>query len=284
MEEEVLQSYERAQLIAEKIKEFSAKLLKNGAKVLQLVEDIEEKIFALGAKPAWPVNVCINEVAAHFTPYQEEITLNKEDLVKIDFGVHVNGYISDNAFSVCVGRRNHELIKAAEKALEEACKVVRPGVKVKEISEAISSTLENFGVRTIINLSGHGLERWMQHAPPFIPNVRTSDEKEIREKAIAIEVFTTSGSGWVKESSPANIFQLKQVKPVRMQEARKILELAEKEFEGLPFAKRWIKNVSGAKLDLALAQLEASEALTSYPPLKESYGKVAVAEKTIVVQ
>ena len=284
--EELVENFRRAQSIAEKILEFSKKQVRAGTKILDLAEKIEKKIFELGGKPAWPVNICINNIAAHYTPSSNDETVIKEnDYVKVDFGVQVNGYISDNAFTICVGKKEDKLIKAAEEALKESMKEVREGIKVKEISEIIANVLEKFEVKTIRNLTGHALERYKQHAWPSIPNVRNDLEVRLeKNQLIAIEVFTTTGPGWVKESTPTEIFQFKQRKQVRWRDGRKILELAEKKFEKLPFAKRWIKEIPPVSLDLGLKELVEVEALTEFPPLKEDYGVVAVAERTILVE
>ena len=284
--EELIENFKKAQSIAERVFEFSKKNVKVGMKILDLAEKIEKKIFELGAKPAWPVNICINNIAAHYTPSSNDETVLKEnDYVKIDFGVQVNGYISDNAFTVCLGKKDDKLIKASEEALNESLKSVKEGVKVKEISEIIASVLEKFEVKTIRNLTGHALERYKQHAWPPIPNVRNGLEVRLeKNQLIAIEVFTTTGPGWVKESAPTEIFQFNQRKQVRWKDGRKILDLAEKKFEKLPFAKRWIKEIPPISLDLGLKELVEVEALTEFPPLKEDYGVVAVTEKTVLVE
>jgi methionyl aminopeptidase len=283
--EDFLKFFKKSERIAEKVVKFSKKLVKNGEKIVSIASSIEEKILKLGGKPAWPVNICINEIAAHYTPFKnEETKISENDFVKVDIGIHVNGYISDNAFTICLTDPKNELITAAEKALLEGTKVVKSGVKIKEISEAIYSTLESLNVKPVINLCGHSIERYSQHGGISIPNVLNNIEKELKTgQIVALEVFTTSGSGWVEESSPANIFQFRERKPVRMNEARKILELAEREFEKLPFAKRWLEIPEG-KVDLAISQLIDVGAIKPYPPLKESHGKVAVAEKTILVK
>ncbi|MEM3526536.1 MAG: M24 family metallopeptidase, partial [Candidatus Jordarchaeaceae archaeon] len=177
------------------------------------------------------------------------------------------------------------LIKAAEKALEEAIKTVKPGIRVFEISEIIEDTVSSFGFNPIRNLSGHGLERFNQHAFPSIPNSKNTIKAEIKDQVIAIEVFVTDGSGYVKESSPTLIYKFKQDRPVRMHEARKILEMAKTEFDFLPFTKRWIKGISPLKIDMALRQLIDANAIVDFPVLREISGKkVAQSEETLIVK
>lgn len=248
---------------------------------------MKKKIKELGGKPAFPLNISVNEIAAHYTPdVNDSLVFKTDDLVKVDIGVHVNGYISDVAFTVCVGHKSHPLIETAEKALKEAVKLIKAGTKVREISEVVDETITNAGFEPVRNLSGHGLEQYVEHANPTIPNGKNSIETELKEgQAIAMEVFTTDGSGWVKDSRPILIYQFFQDKPVRLWEARKILEMSQTEFGKLPFCKRWITGVSPIKMEMAVNQLLELEALQAHPILKEENdGLVAQAEETIIVK
>ncbi len=286
MEEELLKKFEQAIKLSDEILEFSKPLVNENVKALDLAEKIENEIRKRGAKPSWPVNISINEIAAHYTPEANDILVLKEnDLVKVDFGVQIDGCISDRAFTVCIGKKTHPLIEASKKAVEETLKILKPGVKVFELSEVMENVVTSFGFNPIRNLSGHGMEQYNQHAEPSIPNGKNNIQDEVGVQPMAIEVFATDGRGWVKESTPNAIYRYREDKPVRMWEARQVLEISKKEFDRLPFAKRWIKNVSPLKIDLALRQLEEAGAIDTYPPLKEeTNGLVAVTENTIVVK
>lgn len=171
--------------------------------------------------------------------------------------------------------------------MTEAVKLLKPGTRVFEISDVIADVIDEFGFRPIQNLCGHGLDHYVQHASPTIPNGRNNIKEKIESgQAIAMEVFTTDGTGSVKESSPTLIYRYLQDKAIRMPEARKILEIAKNNFEGLPFAKRWLaKTVSGFRLDFALRQLVENGALEGYPVLKEEgNGLVAQHETTVIVE
>lgn len=288
MEKEIFENYEKARSISDSVILFSRTLLKEGTKIFDVAEKIEKKILDLGARPAFPVNISINENAAHYTPDINDLTvLNENDIVKIDIGIGVEGFVWDRAFTVCMGNESHPLIEASEKALEEALKLIKPGTKIFEISEVVENTIAEFGFNPVRNLCGHGLEQYTQHAKPTIPNGKNTIKEEIKEgQVIAMEVFSTNGIGLVKESSPVLIYSFLQDRPIRLFEARKILERSKKEFEMLPFAKRWLTNIaSGAKLELALKQLVDVGALTEYPILKEeSNGLVAQTEETVIVK
>lgn len=287
MDKEIFEKYQKAIQISDEVIKFAKPLVKQNSRIFDIAENMEKKIKELGGSPAFPVNISINENAAHYTPDINDSTVLKENqLVKIDVGVHVDGYICDKAFSVFIGEKNHPLIEASEKALQNALKVVKPGVKVFEISDVIASTLEEMKFQPIMNLCGHGLDRYTQHGSPMIPNSKNNIQDELKEgKAYAIEVFVTDGSGLVKETSQILIYRFLQLRSTRMIEARKILERAEKQFNNLPFAKRWLIDIAtGTKLDLALRQLVDVNALEEYPVLKEeAKGLVAQSEETVVL-
>ncbi|MEM5829176.1 MAG: type II methionyl aminopeptidase [Candidatus Aenigmatarchaeota archaeon] len=286
--DDILKKYEKSKKVSDNVLEFSRKLIVENAKIIEIAEKIEEEIKKLGGGLAFPVNISINENAAHYTPDLDDPTILKEgDLVKVDFGVHVDGYIWDRAFSVVVGNENNVLIEASKKALENALEAVRPGIKVCEISEIIENVIGEFDLNPIYNLSGHGLERFIQHAEPTIPNSKNNIQYQIKEgQVIAIEVFTTNGTGFVKETGQTLIYKYKKERPVRLWEARKILERAKNVFMGMPFAKRWLRDIAtGAKLELALKQLVDVGAIEAYPVLKEESGApVAQTEETIIVK
>lgn len=291
VEKEALENYEKARGISNSTIIYAKTLLKEDARILEVAEKIEEKILKLDGKVAFPVNISINDVAAHYTPdINDSAVFHAGDLAKIDIGVHVNGYIWDKAFTVCIGQSGHPLIEASEKALDAAVKLIKPGAKIFEISEAVEATIDEFGFNPIRNLCGHGLQRYNAHAQPTIPNGRNSINEEIQpDSAVAMEVFTTDGGGWVKESDQALIFAFLQEKPVRMWEARQVLQRSAVDFETLPFAKRWLADkkskMSELKIDMALKQLLETGAIRQYPVLKEEGGGlVAQTEETIIVK
>lgn len=287
MDKDEQMSYEKSFLIAEDAIEFSKKFVKENAKAIDIANEVEKRIFDLGGKPAWPVNISINEIAAHYTPsINDTLVLKEGDLVKVDIGTQVNGYICDRAYTVCIGKNSHPLIEASEKSLEKVLKMFTPGTKVSEISQVTEDTVSEMGFNTIKNLAGHRIDRFQQHAYPSIPNSKNSSQDEIESgKVYAMEIFVTDGSGMVTDSSPIGIFQYNRDATVRLWEARQLLEMAKTEFEMLPFTQRWISGISPLKIGLALRQLIDSGAIIEYPPLKEeSNAKVAVTEKSVIVK
>jgi methionyl aminopeptidase len=287
MEKEILEKYIKAGEIAAESLGFAKGIVKSDMLVVELAEKIEKKISELGAKSAFPVNISINDIAAHYHPVlNDKLTVKEEDYVKIDIGVHIDGYIGDTAATVRLAGKD-ELIKCSEKMLENAIKIIRPGITVGEIGETIENTTKEFGFKPIRNLTGHSLDRYDVHAGLTIPNIKTDSKYQLREdEVIAIEPFCTEGNGLVKDSGSALIFRWIMDRPSRLIEARKIMELARDKYEKLPFAKRWIqKEISPLKVELALKELLAVNALYGYQPLREVSNKpVAQSEHSVIVK
>jgi methionyl aminopeptidase len=287
MEKEILENYQKAGKIAAEVLSYGETLIKKDALVVDIVEKMEKKIFSLKAKPAFPVNISINDMAAHWHPViNDKAIVKEEDYVKLDVGVHVDGYIGDTAKTIRIAGKD-DLIICSEKMLEKALVMFKPGTTIGDIGETIENVAKEFKFNPIINLSGHSLDRFDVHAGMTIPNVKTDSKYQLREDEVyAIEPFCTSGNGYVKDSGSPLIFRWIVDRPTRLIEARKILDLARERFEKLPFAKRWIqKEISPLKVELALKELVAVNALYGYQPLREVSGRpVAQSEHTVIVK
>jgi len=271
----------KAGKIAAEVLEYGKKLIKVNESILEVTEKIEFKIKSLRGQPAFPVNLSLNYIAAHYTAYKDDKTRFKEDdLVKLDLGVHVNGAIGDNAVTIDLGN-NNLLVEASKKALDEAVKIAKEDIEVREIGYVIQDKIQEFGFAPIINLSGHRLDEYKVHAGLTIPNYDNNDKTKLeKDMVIAIEPFATNGEGKVIEGKGSDIFKLLKKKPVRNEYARKILSEIEK-YNGFPFAKRWINS---SMKDLAFNILEREKIIHQYPQLIEaSRGLVSQAEHTVMI-
>ena len=272
--------------IAKQVREFAKSIIKPNAKLLDIAEKIETKIIELGAKPAFPVNLSINEIAAHYTPSYNDISLAR-GLLKVDIGVQIDGEIADTAFSLDLenSKENKKLIEASEKALKNVIQNVKIGISLGEIGKTVQQTIESEGFSPIINLSGHEMKEHELHAGLMIPNVDNKMPDKITKGLYAIEPFATSGSGRVIEGKPSGIYLLQDDKNVRNNEARKILNFIIKEYKTLPFCSRWIVKKFGIKSLFALRQLEENGNLHQYPQLIEiSHSKVSQSEHTVLIE
>ncbi len=272
----------KAGKILKKVVEEAVEMIKPDVKLLEVAEFVEKRIIELGAKPAFPCNISINSDAAHFTPRKDdERVFKKGDLVKLDAGAHIDGYIADMAVTVDLGE-NSELVKAAKEALKAGIEVVRAGVNTAEIGKAIEEVIRNYGFKPVVNLTGHGLLPYIAHAPPNIYNYATERGVELKEgMVIAIEPFVTNGVGRVVERGECEIYSLIKVKPIRMRIAREIVSEIVENYKTLPFARRWLKNAP----NVILSKLVRDGVLKDYPVLTEvSGGLVSQWEHTIIVE
>ena len=278
-----LEDWKKAGKIAGEVLQYGKSLVKKGALLKDVAEKIEAKIREKGAIPAFPVNISLNEVAAHYTPEPNDKSVFGEDLVKIDVGVCYNGAIGDTAATVDLSGKYSEMVKAVEEALENALKIIKPGVKLKKIGDVIEKTIKKYGFVPISNLSGHGLGEYSIHTTFSVPNVENGDERVLQKgDYIAIEPFATTGDGKVVEGSRTEIFSLIEKKPVRNDTARAILKQME-QYKTLPVATRYF-NFPKFKLDLALREMDRLEVIKLYPILIERAKKpVSQAEHSVYV-
>ena len=281
MNDEIFEKYCDAGVLAAKILRRSAQEIRVGGSYLDLVESIEVQVEEEGAALAFPLNLSLNEDAAHDTASPGDARVfTKGDVAKLDLGVQIDGYIADTATTIDLGS-NSLLLEASEQALDAAIKAIRPGATAGDLGAAIQKEIECRGYRPISNLTGHGLDRYILHRPPTIPNVGVNGGVVLEEGMVfAIEPFATTGSGHVGEKTRKEIYSQVSQKPVRIPAARAILNKV-KDRHGLPFARRWLDE---KKLDITLSSLVRSQVLHVYPVLSDISGSlVSQPEHTVIV-
>jgi methionyl aminopeptidase len=255
--------------IAAKVRDESIGKIKEGIPLLDIAQYAENRIEDLGGMPAFPCNISINEVASHYTPQDNVPCFKKGDVVKLDIGVHIEGYIADTATTLEVGAENHrKLIKTCEEALEKAIASVRDGVQTNAIGRIIEETIKKNGFNPIKDLTGHSLERYRLHAGTTIPNYNSFFGSKIKKDMVfAIEPFATYGRGKIKDGEPY-IFAIND--RCKGEIAQKIRE----RFGPLPFTPRWIPGITGKELKGTREYFELIE---------ESGNIVAQSEHTVIV-
>jgi len=279
------ENYRKSGKIASEVVKYAKSIIKPRMLLRDIAEKIEAEIEELGGKPAFPVSLSINEIAAHSTPTSEDET-KASGLLKIDLGVHVNGYIADLAFSIDLenSEENKKLIEASEKALEEAIKITKKDIEIWKIGEKIHKAITSSGFSPIRNLSGHELGNYIVHAGLTIPNYNNNNNTKLPEGAYAIEPFSTTGTGIVYEGKPSGIYRFEKRAGVRDLLAREIMNFIEKEYKTLPFCERWIIKKFGNRAKISLALLEQAGIIHQYLQLIEkSHQKVSQAETTILI-
>ena len=242
--------------------------LEPGKSFHEIIESAERYIHRHGGKPAFPATIAANDLAAHFTTnhliedvedWQGSMILEKGDLIKIDYGVHIKGHIGDNAMSVEIGNGNNhtEQIKAAKEARDAAIEVMHPGTPWWKVGAAAAQPSLDAGFQPIRNLCGHQLKPWELHAGVSIPSYACGPDNRgfkgvVEEGGVyAIEPFNTTGKTGMIENiggrESSNIYRVTgittsrkarakgQLKPLGAQLARNL----EERYGTLPFAERW---------------------------------------------
>lgn len=284
-----LECYLRAGKVASEVRENARRKYHVGSTLFEICQSVEAQIRNMNAEPAFPVNTSLNEIAAHYTAEPNDPTVVKEgDVLKIDIGVHIEGYIADTAVTVCYDPKYEALVKAAEGSLGEAVKIARANTRAGDIGRVIEATITKFGFRPIQNLSGHSLQQYTIHAGKSIPNIwtRGSTFALLPNEAYAIEPFVTTkdGQGVVYEGKTRNIFGITSRKPVKDKGADELLELIWSRYKSLPFALRWFTDRYDEKdLRRLLDVLIKKKNVHAYPILVEGHGKMVVqAEHTLI--
>jgi len=285
--QEEFQDWILAGRVAAQALSFGKEKISAGKSVMEILDNVEQFILENGAIPAFPAQISVNEVAAHFCPTSaEDYTLKEGDVVKLDVGACVNGAIGDCAFTVDLSGGKHEkLLEASKKALHEALSLVKPGILIREISEAIQKAIKSYGFSPVRNLSGHTMDLYNIHTDPSIPNVPfDSPHRLMQGQVIAIEPFATPGDGVVEEKGKPNVFMLKSERNTRHPYAREILKLI-KNSNGLPFSRRLIeKSIGAPKTALGLSVLSREGIIAEFPPLVEKTNSlVSQFEHTVIV-
>ena len=277
----------KAGQIAAEARDMGARLVKTGASVKEILDEIDNFIIKNGAVPAFPSQISLNSTAAHFCPDDSDTTtIQENDVAKLDVGVCVDGAIGDTAVTVDVSGNHQELIDASKDALDNVIKEIHVGMPITNIGKIIQETINSHGLSPIKNLGGHGLGIYNIHSDPHIPNYDNGNDNVLKDgMMIAIEPFATDGEGMIKDSSNPTLFSLIQKKPVRLPMMREILTHIDKEYKTLPFTTRWISRRFGvAKTNFVLNKLAQEGMLEMYPPLIErKRGLVSQAEHSFVI-
>jgi methionyl aminopeptidase len=297
----MIEYYEQAGKIVSKIRNDAIKLIKDDLLILDLVEFVESEILKAGAGIAFPCNVSVNEITAHYTsPAHDEGRIFTGDLVKLDLGAHVSGYIGDSAITIMVQgkdleekydsdtiNKNKELIESSNSGLEAAISTVRPGVEIAKVGGAVEEAIRGYGFKPILNLTGHSLEQWNLHSGLSIPSINDKSTGKLKEgDVIAIEPFATDGVGWVTDTPQKYVFRYLKDKPFRMSHTKKVLHEIKSNYGNLPFSIRWLcEKFNENRLNISMRQLSQAMVVYPYPALKEKTDCwVSQSEHTVFVE
>ena len=263
--------------------------VKPGVKFLEVCDLVLHEVESRGGRLAFPTGIGVNEVTAHYAPQDgDESEFKEDDLVKVDFGTHVDGYITDTSVTVTLNPEYNLLLEATQRALEAAIATARREVRTGEIGRVIHREAARFGFKTIENLTGHTLDRYVVHAGKSIPNLYISGMQDLRKGDVfAIEPFLTLGSaaGYVVDAPSQTIFSLVARKKTGTPELDAFEDRVWGERKTLPFTPRWYSSEFGKdKLPGIVNRLVAKRILRAYPTLVEASGSpVAQFEHTMAL-
>jgi methionyl aminopeptidase len=287
-----LESLNKAGKIAQEIKKFIRPQLKVGTNVFNLINNAEAKIIELGGGWAFPINVSINNIAAHYTSpiKDDELTINEGDIVKIDLGVHVEGYIVDTAFTVSFNDEAslENIIQATEVALEAAKMLAEPKINTRELGKKIEGIVKGFKFNPIKELGGHQIERWIVHGKKQLPEMGNQGGDVMEEgEVFAIEIFASTGEGSVHNTNASYIYELNPYAgrvPLRRKTSKQILGHINKNYKTLPFAERWLAKDFRMGVVFGLQELIQQGKIQVHYVLAEKKGEfVAQSEETILI-
>lgn len=285
VDDKALECWRKAGRIAAECREWAREHIRPGVQVRFVLESIEERIRARGGAPGFPAQSSRNHVAAHYcSSPEDELEYEEGDCVKVDIGVHVEGYVADTATTVDLSPdgRWAGLVRASSDALAAAIATVGDGVPVGEIGGAVERTIVAAGFQPVRNLTGHGLARWKVHTPPQIPNYSERGGGRLKTGMVfAIEPFACTGRGYIAERGRSEVFMM--VRPPTKAKGldRDVLKAIEA-WRGLPIARRYFRDFDPQVVEDTLSKLARQGSLMRYPPLVEQEGvMVAQTEHSI---
>ena len=254
---------------------------------------------------AFPVSLSINNCAAHYGSLKnEQNILQEDDICKIDFGIHFNGYMVDSAFTISFNDKYDKLIECGREATNKGVSLVVPDMILGEIGEQIQEIIESYEIelngktyklKSIGDLSGHSIDRYKIHSGIPIPNIKPDHRSEqlnsmrIKPNQLyAVETFPSTGSGHVF-SRPVcshycyNYFDHSFDESFSLSGTeQKLLYTIKQNYNTLPFNKRWLDSIIDGNQTMTLFKLVKKNILKDFPPLYDIDGSyVAQFENTI---
>jgi len=286
---EELEKFRLSGRILRETREEMRSFVRENMPIIEVCEKTEATIQAKGGKPAFPCNVSINEVAAHYTsPPEDKSIIPEGSIVKVDLGVHVDGYVSDTAVTVAFSTEGRSMAATAEHALKTIIDNIHSEMNLGSIGALAETAIRNRGFKPISNLTGHSIGRYLIHAGTSIPSVSGYNPQKVKAGEVyAVEPFVTlpNAIARVDDNPQKTIYRYLKTK-TKNSEAKKLAKHIESNFRTLPFAERWLSGVlPKEKYKAAFKELLASKSIMSYPVFVEASKKpVAQAEHTLLIK
>lgn len=222
-------------------RELGMSMVKEGVKLYDVAQEVEGYIREHGCGLAFPCNISINEVAAHYTPScTDKKVFALGDVVKIDCGAELDGFVGDTAGTVEVGTNVYrKLIEASKNARNTVAEFIGDGVPLYQIGRTVDMTIRQDGFVPVRNLCGHQIKPYNLHAGLSVPSYDDGSEDVIESgMVVAVEPFATNGAGEVRNGKPGNIVRFVHDRPLGDPKAMEFVEYIKNEFKTFPFCAR----------------------------------------------
>jgi methionyl aminopeptidase len=283
--EEVIDNLKKAADIHYKVRNECRNLIQSKTKYIDIVNNYYDSIKKYSDDKsgiAFPLGFSINNICAHDSSYSgDKRILNKNDIIKIDLGIHYNGYIIDSAQTLIVDNEINNmndniknLLNSTIDATNIAIKNAGVDVRLYELSELIYETINSYdNIKPISALGGHNIEHYQIHGGKLIlckPHEIQKDMKMLENEIFAIETFASTGTGNLLYCD--NITHYKQIKNDKQSDKfMKLFDIKDyiKNRKGLPFNYDWIKDCKSDKIKKELNNLVKKNIVEQYPPLSD---------------
>lgn len=311
MNNDFLTEYRQGAEVHRQVRQWAQKNIKPGMTLTEIAEGIEDGVRHLTGHlgleegdnlkggMGFPTGLSLNHCAAHYTPNAgNKMVLQQEDVMKVDFGVHINGRIVDSAFTVAFDHKYDPLLQAVKEATNTGIKEAGIDVRMSDIGAAIQEVMESYEVqldgqthqvKCIRNLNGHNINQFEIHGGKSVPIVKGSDQTKMEEgETFAIETFGSTGKGYVRDDMETSHYAKRVDAPkvaLRVSSAKTLLNSITKNFGTLPFCRRYLDRLGNDKYLLGLNNLVQSGIVEAYPPLCDVKGSyTAQFEHTILLR
>ncbi|KAG2295983.1 hypothetical protein Bca52824_042652 [Brassica carinata] len=305
LQKPIYNSLRQAAEVHRQVRKYMRSIMKPGMLMIDICETLENTVRklisenGLQAGIAFPTGCSLNNVAAHWTPNSGDKTvLQYDDVMKLDFGTHIDGYIVDSAFTVAFNPMYDPLLAASREATYTGIKEAGVDVRLCDVGAAIQEVMESYEVeingkvyqvKSLRNLNGHSIGRYQIHADKSVPNVKGGEQTKMEEGELyAIETFGSTGKGYVRDdlecSHYMKNFDVGHV-PLRLPRAKQLLATINKNFSTLAFCRRYLDRLGETKYLMALKNLCDSGIIEPCPPLCDVKGSyISQFEHTILLR
>jgi curved DNA binding protein len=304
---DVVTKYKASAKIANNVLAWVIKGAKPGAKIVQLCTEADKQIIEATGKEfkgkniekgsAFPTCISPNNVVGHLSPPEEDTTeLQEGDLIKIDLGVHIDGWTATGAHTMVVGKpevsgRAAEVLAATQTAFEAALRTIRPGKHIADVAPMLAKVVEAYDCHLVEGVLSHEQKRFVIDGNKCVlnkptPEMRVEDGEFEENEVYAIDIVVSTGEGKTKvlDEKQTTVYKraLDERYSLKLKAARQIFKEISDRFPALPFTTRALPTQGGAAR-LGLTECVGHGLLQPYPVLYEKAGELVAQLKSTVL-